>query len=143
MAMIDNPMVNESHVRARVAGRRAAEEFLTLVLEESSDISKRHGVEGGVAFLLSLVEQLNCILPADREAAIAPAEEAAWESAIKLCDEILDDCGEVGDAGQEFAASVMETTASIRGGVLRSKRVSLAQQDALQNMHAGILRWLG
>lgn len=134
--------VDESKVRARVAGRRAAEEFLTLALEESSEISKRHGIDGGIAFLLSLTEQLQQIIPADREAAVAQPEEAAWLSAVKLCDEIIADCAKVGPGGEEFAASVTSTTESIRCGVMRSKRVSLAQQDALQNMHAGVLRWL-
>ena len=138
--------VTGDKVKARVAGRHAAEEFLTLVLEESNDITKKHGIEGGLAFLLSLAEQLGCVLPKGPVEASDAPEEAAWQGAVKLCDEILGDIDSIGpdpsDGCRSFVDSVAATVGGIRGNIMRSKRVSLAQEEALQNMHAGVLRWL-
>lgn len=68
--------------------------------------------------------------------------EPEAEEALSLCDTILADAEQVPSAGFEFAESVCEKVRSIRETIESSGRVTQGQANALENMHAGIVRWI-
>jgi hypothetical protein len=131
--------VNEELIKSRVAGRKAAEEYVQLIRSEVDSL----GSEGGEAFMTALLAELQSMAPEPSARYVEPQDDPAWVSAVKHCDEILLDCGAVmQDEGREFADSVEDMVGGIRSTIMRTKRVTLAQSEALQNMHSGVLAWL-
>lgn len=65
-----------------------------------------------------------------------------WESAIEQCEKIIDLCDELPERAEDFNFSVLEKTESIRDWIAEHETVTPAQQDALDNMESGVMRWL-
>lgn len=143
------PGFDERAARAAVAGRRAGEECWAFLLAEAAEAETLHGPAARAAFMLAVfcefenLPEVQAIRAKTLPPARTKAEMPAWENAVVFCDEILTDCEGVPDEGQIFAQSVAQKVGDIRGTILRSKRLTLAQEEALQNMHRGILRWTG
>ncbi len=70
-----------------------------------------------------------------------------YEDALELADEIIEMIEDdlPGDAyvkAGDFFDSVLEKTKDIRETVECAEDVTLAQTEALENMHAGVKRWM-
>jgi len=135
--------VDADKVAGRVAARRAADEYVTLILEESHQLAITHGVDSCATFVQTLCEQINALTsrPEPKEEEPEPPTEA-WQHAVLYCDEIVSDCAGVTGSGETFAASVAEVVEGIRSTIMEKRAVSANQSEALQNMHAGVLKWL-
>ena len=70
-----------------------------------------------------------------------PTSSASYDEAMSLASEIEDLVLSICDAGQEFADSVGEKTASIMESVERSGGATDGQLQALENMLEGLQRW--
>jgi hypothetical protein len=68
--------------------------------------------------------------------------KSAVEEALEQCDTIAAMCEEVPERGADFAIGVAEKAADIRLTIERMQVVTRFQQDALDNMEAGVSRWL-
>ena len=65
-----------------------------------------------------------------------------WEDADELCDEILEDIDDIPGAGQDFADSVRAKVESIQLTIQDNANATDKQVTALQNIHAGVKKWL-
>ena len=64
------------------------------------------------------------------------------DEVLEQCDNILASCDEIPEEGEEFTLSVSEKVESIRDWCKAHGGVTEAQQQALDNMEAGVDRWL-
>jgi hypothetical protein len=64
------------------------------------------------------------------------------EEAIEQCNEICELCEEVPERGEDFAISVYEKVKDIRDTIEKTNHVTDAQQQALDNMQAGVKAWI-
>lgn len=71
-----------------------------------------------------------------------PALTEQAEEAIGICDQIASAVGDLPDRASDFGISVSEKAASIRESIERTGRVTDGQFVALENMLAGVNRWL-
>ena len=62
--------------------------------------------------------------------------------AIERIDQILADIPNIPDAGADFAESVEEKLSSIRETISKKGRVTDRQEDAIENMGAGVMKWV-
>lgn len=106
---------HESIVRARVAGRRAANELADLYVQEGSRINQEHGLEASIAFFETLRDNLIAIRPLTP--AVAPqSEPVAPQSARGGHSADWSDCPD-GYVVVEFEADVeAETELAIKVG---------------------------
>lgn len=65
-----------------------------------------------------------------------------WEDCIGDIDEALSNLSGLPEAAADFAASVEEKLTSIREWVEDNEHVTEAQEDAVDNMAAGIRKWM-
>ena len=65
-----------------------------------------------------------------------------WETRLEQCQEIQDLCEQVPERGEDFAASVMEKVQSIADWIEANESVTADQAEALDNMQAGVERWI-
>lgn len=63
-------------------------------------------------------------------------------AAIEQCERIIEACEELPSRAEDFGIGVAEKTAEIQATIEESKRVTIGQQEALDNMEAGVNRWL-
>ncbi len=63
-------------------------------------------------------------------------------SAIELADEALEMIDDLPDAAYDFGESVKEKLTDIRSSIIQHNRVSDKQRQAIENMAAGIGRWV-
>lgn len=64
------------------------------------------------------------------------------EEAVEQAEHIIEMCDDVPDAGLEFAMSVAEKCTDIAEAIERMGKVTAAMQTALDNMEAGVSKWL-
>lgn len=64
------------------------------------------------------------------------------ETALQLCEAIEEMAGEVPERGADFAESVRAKAADIAATIEERDAVTEAQMSALENMHAGLCRWI-
>jgi hypothetical protein len=67
---------------------------------------------------------------------------ASPSDAISICEEIFDLIMDVPDAGIEFAEGVKDRTKGIQSWIEEHKHCTDKQLEALQNMKAGLERWV-
>lgn len=65
-----------------------------------------------------------------------------WEDADELCDEILADIEDIPEAGADFAESVRDKVESIQATIQGNANATDRQVAALENIHAGVKKWL-
>lgn len=65
-----------------------------------------------------------------------------YEEALGICEQILDLTDDIPEAGQSFADSVREKTEGIQYWIEENEHCTEAQGSALENMLAGVERWL-
>jgi hypothetical protein len=73
--------------------------------------------------------------------AVGELSESA-EEAVAIADEALELIDDLPDAAYDFGESVKEKIESIRSTIIERDRVTDKQFSALENMKAGIERWL-
>ena len=65
-----------------------------------------------------------------------------WEEALEIVDEIHEVADDVPERGEDFAISVTEKARSIGATIAEREHVTDAQMEALENMLAGLQRWV-
>lgn len=70
------------------------------------------------------------------------SDKISVRDAVALASSIIEDCDEIPEAGEDFAASVQEKVGSIMETIEELDRVSPNQIRALVNMQSGVARWL-
>lgn len=65
-----------------------------------------------------------------------------WRAALATARDVLGLCEDVPEAGQEYAESVYDTVSSIMETISSKERVTDRQIMALENMKAGLVRWI-
>lgn len=99
--------------------------------------------ETAIRDLLIVVRELKVVADASREQDDSDDEKQSdADKAAKQCDRILDLCDELPSRAEEFGESVREKVQSIRDCITQNGHVTDAQQEALDNMEAGVERWL-
>jgi len=76
---------------------------------------------------------------------LSPSPEQTTEAvsrAIVQCESIMEACEEIPDNGADFATSVYERVQSIAATIEDRNHVTERQREALDNMQAGVERWL-
>lgn len=63
-------------------------------------------------------------------------------AAIEQCERIIEACEELPERAEDFGMGVIDTTRGILETIETSKHVTSNQQEALDNMEAGVNRWL-
>ena len=71
-----------------------------------------------------------------------PPEPPDVAEALEIIDEMEELAMEIPDAGQDFAADVLEKARSIGRTIERSNSVTQPQMEALENMCSGLARWI-
>lgn len=66
----------------------------------------------------------------------------AAEEAIEQCDNILELIEELPDRAEDFGDSIRTKVESMREWIVEHDHVTEAQQQSLDNMENGVLRWL-
>lgn len=69
-------------------------------------------------------------------------EEPDVKEALELAQFILDHADDLPDRAEEFAESVREKAASMKEWIQAHNRVTNMQFQALENMQAGVEKWL-
>ena len=93
--------------------------------------------------LIAVVRELKCLAVAAREKADAKDEKReSANSASEQCDRILDLCEQLPSRAEDFGVSIIEKIESIREWITTHDHVTDAQQEALDNMEAGVEKWL-
>lgn len=64
------------------------------------------------------------------------------DAAIVFCEELIDDANAIPERGEDFANSVIEKTESMMEWIDSNSRVTEKMAEALENMRAGVDRWL-
>lgn len=64
------------------------------------------------------------------------------EDFLAFCDEVIEDIDKLPTRADEFAESVREKVRGIANTVAERGEVTLAQRQAVENMHAAVRRWL-
>lgn len=70
------------------------------------------------------------------------SELLAAEEAIEQCDNILELIEELPDRAEDFGDSIRTKVESMREWIVEHDHVTEAQQQSLDNMENGVLRWL-
>lgn len=65
-----------------------------------------------------------------------------WQQAIKDIDEILETLPDLPERAFDFASGVSDTLESIRAWILENEHVTEPQADAIENIDAGVQKWL-
>ena len=65
-----------------------------------------------------------------------------WEEACEQCERIIEKCDEMPSRAEDFTESVREKVQGIWGTIEVSEEVTENQQNALDNMEAGLDKWL-
>ncbi len=65
-----------------------------------------------------------------------------WRAALATARDVLGLCEDVPEAGQEYAESVYEKVSSIMETISSKERVTDRQLEAMQNMRAGLEKWI-
>ena len=63
------------------------------------------------------------------------------EEALELCDQILSDCVDIPEGGENYASSVEQTVSDIRAWIDENQHVTKKQLKALNNMAEGLSKW--
>lgn len=64
------------------------------------------------------------------------------KAALELCDTILAKIEELPDAAFDFGASIEDKVGGMREWIDQNSRVTDKMTAALENMHAGVKKWL-
>lgn len=65
-----------------------------------------------------------------------------YEEAIELCDEILASLEDLPEQAEDFSDSVYEKVTSMRVWIEENERVTDKMISALENIQAGVSKWL-
>lgn len=71
-----------------------------------------------------------------------PDMQSKIDEAIELCEAIERDAADIPSNGEEFASSVIDKAGDIRASIEEKGFATDKQITALENMHAGVLRWI-
>lgn len=74
----------------------------------------------------------------------ADDQRRKWDvaAALEQCERIIEACEDLPERAEDFGMGVMEQTEGIQATIEETKRVTEKQQEALENMEAGVNRWL-
>lgn len=73
---------------------------------------------------------------------LPPDDELDWRDALEQCNRIAELCDDIPERGEEFADSVREKAENYASWIRKNKEVTRRMQEALDNMEAGVNRWL-
>jgi len=65
-----------------------------------------------------------------------------WEEALTFCKDLLNDIDDLPERAEDFAESVREKVESIQEFVEDAELVTARQVEALENIRAGVDKWL-
>ena len=69
-------------------------------------------------------------------------QECDWEDALEQCQAIEELIDDLPERAEDFADSVLEKIQSIASWIEEKEHVTEGQLAAIENMHAGVSRWL-
>jgi len=143
----------QTRITQRIAARKEAEAILELIAESATRIAAT-GKDASRHYLETIDATVHAALQPSEKPAVAKANPISTPvkperelppdatEALEIIDEMEELASEVPDAGQDFAADVLEKAKSIGRTVERARSVTAAQWDALNNMRDGLARWI-
>jgi len=147
-------MDGDERIKARIDARKEAEAILELIAEttlrwpDTSKDARRHFLETidatvhGALFPFPAKPPEKPVpkpTPEERKERNVPPDA---QEALESIDEMEELALEVPDAGQDFAADVLEKARSIGRTIARANSVTGPQFEALRNMRDGLARWI-
>lgn len=73
---------------------------------------------------------------------VSNADKGEIDEWKEFCDELIERCAAVPEAGEEFASGIRERTMSMREWIVDNNTITDKQKIALRNMAGGIDRWI-
>ena len=129
-----------------ILNRKAAESLHQTIGELIlSEVPRLPSPESRLMFWRMVKESAEKNLPEDMKAVAVTttaANDMEVAEALALFAEMEDMESEIPEPGQDFASDVLEKARSIGSTISRSNSVTGPQRDALENMLAGMQRWI-
>lgn len=139
---IDTKLIDRLVESGKKLRHRLADPTLSLTAFEREPINELLATIRELAFIVDAAHDHVSATSDDSDDQPGNDDDNYSEEAAEQCDRILDLCEELPSRAEDFGLSIIDKVESIRDWIAANKHVTDAQQQALDNMEAGVRRWL-
>lgn len=133
-------------IDSNIAARTAAETIASLIVDSIGELKEKHGQDAVKVFFGKLREVFAGELTVVREPSKPSSRESTGDpdvdESLELIDEALETIDDLPSRAQEFGESVAEKLRSIAETIEQTGEVTDKQLTAIENMRAGVKKWI-